>query len=236
MSIATNALVARLTPAMKSRGFTYRKATDAFVKKQGFGFVKLSLASFHRAGQQVFTPGLGVRHDQVDNVVNQLGHIYGDDNRKNTTTVYRGLQAFPFRPEGLSVLYVRTGDLECDVEAAAASIEEMMAADGLEFLERYSSLQVCSRGLNEPLDAVRHPLMNHPGLRAHYGVATAALTEPELVGPLVAAYADLARAGRLRDVGIVYGTGAGLDETDAFIARLETVAERALAVAADLRS
>lgn len=232
MSIATKALVARLAPSMKARGFTFRKAHEAFVSKQDVGFVELSLISFHRGGQQTIRPGLGVRHDRVEDVVNQLGHIYGDENRRNTTTVYRGLGLFPFRAGGVSTLHIRTDQLERDVEAAAARIDDMFAQDGLPFLQRYSSLRECSSDLNEPLDAVAHPLANHPGQRAYRGVVAAALCEPAKVSSLVAAYADLAQAGRLRDVGIVYDVGAGLGEEKAFISRLETVAERALALSA----
>lgn len=230
MSQAAQALAGRLSPFMKARGFVFRKASEAFVRKEEFGFSKLSLPSFFTGvdgGRQRFSPGLAVRHNRVDDVVNQLGHIYGDDNRRNTTTIYRGLEFFPFRPDDLSVLTVRLPELDRDVDVGAAAIERMMTDDGFAFLERYSSVLECSRGLNEPLAGQSHPLLNAFPLRAYYGVATAAVSEPERVASLVAAYAALVRGGMV-DAG-VYDVGADLTGPEAVIRRLEYVAELGMA-------
>lgn len=171
--------------------------------------------------------GLGVRHDQIEDVVNQLGHIYGEDNRRQTTTIYRGLGFFPFKPNGVSELTIRLTHLEEDADKAAESLHSMLQEDGLPFFDRYASVLECSEGINDPLDAPTHPLINRHAGRAYTGVRAAAVAQPERVEALIAGYSDLARRGRLRDAGVVYDIGKGLDEPDAIIKRLKTVAELA---------
>lgn len=230
MSRSIEAIVSRLAPFMKAHGFVFRKSSEAFVAKRSHGFVELALPSFFvglDGGRQVVSVGLGVRHDQIENIVNQLGHIYGEDNRRKTSTVHRGLGFFPFKPSGPSELTIRLSHLDEDADRAADSLRLMLQEDGLSFFERYGSIFECSKGLNDPLDTPTHPLFNRHAGRAYNGIAAAALAQPERVEVLIAGYSELARSGRLRDTSVVYDIGKELDEPDAIIKRLKTVAELA---------
>jgi hypothetical protein len=183
-----------------------------------------------KGGPYVVNAGLGVRHNQIDEIVNRLGHIWGEANQKNTTTVYRGLEYFPFDPERDGRKVISSDRLDMDVHSVAADISAMLLADGFEFLRVHSDLHECSVGLNDPVEARTHPLLNNFPLRAYYGVAAAALTQPERVPSLVQSYIDFARRDGVVDIG-VYEIGNALSGVDAISARLEFVAEAAMVFA-----
>lgn len=221
----------RLKPLLEKHGFKFKSSNLTFKKKRDFGFLYLSFPSFpmpENGGYQVIETGLGVRHDRVDNIVNKLGHIWGDDNRKGTTTVYRGLEFFPFDSDRDGRKSVRFTHVEEDAEAAYASIEAMLLNDGFAFYDKYASILECSHGLNDPIDAMNHPLFNRFPMRAYYGVASAAIAEPKRVPDLVQSYADFVRQTSVVDSG-VYDVAKDLSGIDAIVARLEAVAEVALA-------
>ncbi len=221
----------RIKPMLEKQGFKFRASDLSFKKKQEFGFSYLSFPSFPMGddgGYQVIITGLGVRHDRIDDIVNQLGHIWGDDNRKGTTTVYRGLEFFPFDPERDGRKIVRFPHVEEDAEVVAASLAAMLAGDGFAFYDRYASLVECSRGLNDPIDAMTHPLLNRFPMRAYYGVACAALAEPERVPALIREYTDIVRRSEVIDVG-VYDVAKDLPGVEGIIARINAVAEMAVA-------
>lgn len=231
MNRAEKALMDRLKPLLEKHGFKFKSSNLTFKKKRDFGFLYLSFPSFpmpENGGYQVIETGLGVRHDRVDDVVNKLGHIWGDDNRKGTTTVYRGLEFFPFNRDRDGRKSVRFTHVEEDAEAAYASIEAMLLNDGFAFYDQYSSVLECSHGLNDPIDAMSHPLFNRFPMRAYYGVASAAIAEPERVPDLVQSYTDFVRQNDVVDSG-VYDVAKDLSATDAIVARLKAVAEMALA-------
>jgi hypothetical protein len=220
--------VDRVRPTLASRGFKLKKSIDAayFTKREKFGFLELSLPSFGRAengGYQVISPGLGVRHDRVDDIVNQLGHIWGDANRKNTKTVYRGLEFFPFVAARDAKQIIRFPHVEEDADLAAADIIAMLEVDGFAFFERYSLLEECARGLNEPIETRTHPLCNGFPLRAYYGVAAAALTKPSRVPSLVEEYVEYIRGSGAVDP-LMYDVAKNKTGIDAMVERLETVA------------
>lgn len=217
---------------LEGRGFKLKKGLDlAFSKRERFGFVYLSLPSFpmpENGGYQVVNCGLGVRHNKVDDIVNQLGHIWGDANRKNTTTVYRGLQFFPFVADRDEKQIIRFPHVDEDAAVAAANIQGMLEGDGFGFFERYSSLEECAQGLNEPIETRTHPLCNGFPLRAYYGVAAAALTQPDRVPTLVERYVEFIRSSGVVDP-LMYDVAKDKTGVDAMMERLETVARLGLA-------
>lgn len=229
---AVKALLDRLQPMLEGRGFKLKKGLDlAFSKRERFGFVYLSLPSFpmpENGGYQVVNCGLGVRHNKVDDIVNQLGHIWGDANRKNTTTVYRGLQFFPFVADRDEKQIIRFPHVDEDAAVAAANIQGMLEGDGFGFFERYSSLEECAQGLNEPIETRTHPLCNGFPLRAYYGVAAAALTQPDRVPTLVERYVEFIRSSGVVDP-LMYDVAKDKTGVDAMMERLETVARLGLA-------
>ena len=181
-------------------------------------------------GYQVVKCGLGVRHDRVDDIVNQLGHIWGDNNRKNTTTVYRGLEFFPFVATRDEKQIIRFPHVEEDANVAAANIIAMLENDGFAFFDRYSILEECARGLNEPIETITHALCNSFPSRAYYGVAAAALSEPGRVPDLVQAYVEFMRTSGAVDPKM-YDVAKDKTGVEAMRERLETVVRLALAAA-----
>jgi hypothetical protein len=196
MNSAEKLLVDRLTSAFSSRTFRWLRVREMFLRKETYGFSCLlwTSAPVNRGGNSLeLTPVLGVRHDVVDNLVNRLGLIYGEDNRKYTTTVARGLGFFPFT-EGVEYRqYIRLDAMDDDVGRVTASVITMLDEHGDQFYQRYSSLLDCSRGLNDRINVSTHPLCNNFPRRAYYGVAAALFSESDRVPELVSQYLDFAK-------------------------------------------
>lgn len=172
--------------------------------------------------------GLGVRHNRVDEIVNQLGHVWGSANQKNTTTVYRGLELFPFnaRRDGRKML--ASEQVEREARSMASDVLAMFAADGLDFFRHYSDLQECSVGLNAPIETRTHQLCNNFPLRAYYGIVAAALTQPERLPSLIQSYVEYALHSGAGET-IMYEVGKELSGVDAIARRLEFLADTARA-------
>lgn len=197
MNNAEKALVEQLAPALAGAGFKWIKARGMFVRKEPCGFSSLSWTSHStndEGGRLELGPVLGVRHDVVEDVVNELGLIYGDDNRKFTTTVTRALGFFPFNEGEDDKQYIRLTSVDTDVQHAAANIASMLSGEGEKFFKQYSSMLECSRGLNHPVESKIHPLCNNFPRRAYYGVATAFFAENSRVSELVRQYLEFAKA------------------------------------------
>lgn len=230
MNQAEKALKALLEPVLREQGFKPQSSSLAFKRRTSFGFHELSLPSFAWAagGPYVVNVGLGVRHNQVDLIVNRLGHIWGEANQKNTTTVYRGLGFFPFEAGRDGEKAISFERMSTDAASVASDISLMLAADGYGFYERYSDLRECSRSLNAPIETRTHPLLNRFPMRAYYGVAAAAMTQPERVQSLIRSYTDFVLRDGIPDDG-VYEIGKELTGVDAIVARLEFIAQVAIA-------
>lgn len=197
MNNAEKALVEQLTPILAEAGFKWLKAREMFVRKEPYGFSSLSWASYpthEDDGRLELVPLLAVRHDVVEDVVNELGLIHGDANKKFTTTVDRGLGFFPFKEGRDDKQYIRLASVGADIKHAASNIASMLNDDGEKFFKQYSSLLECSRGLNHPIKSKTHPLCNNFPRRAYYGVATAFFAENSRVPELVRQYLDFAKA------------------------------------------
>lgn len=233
MNQAEHALKALLEPMLREQGFKPQASHLGFKRRTSFGFHELSLPSFAmgKGGPYVVNVGLGVRHNQIDEIVNRLGHIWGEANQMNTTTVYRGLEYFPFDSQRDGRKVIASNRVDADARSVALDVSAMLLADGFEFFRRYSDLGECSVGLNAPIEARTHPLLNNFPLRAYYGVVAAALTQPERVPCLVQSYTEFVRRDAVPD-NLVYEVGKQHSGIDAIAARLEFVAEAAMASAA----
>ena len=154
MNKAIDTLAPLISPVLERRGFKFRKSDASYFKREKFGFLYFSLVSHlvsDSGGYYVVEYGLGARHDRVDNIVNQLGHIWGDAYRKRTTTVYRGLTFFPFDSKRDGRQLIHSSNIRIDAAAASDNIVGMLEESGLDFYDRYSSLVECARGLNVPI-------------------------------------------------------------------------------------
>lgn len=233
MNQAEKELKALLDPTLRELGFKPQSSHLGFKRRTSFGFHELSLPSFAWAagGPYVVNVGLAVRHHRVERIVNQLGHIWGEANQKNTTTVYRGLSLFPFEVERDGEKVISPEHFSADAASVASNVVRMLMTDGIRFFERYSNLEECSTGLNEPVEVRNHPLINRFPLRAYYGVAAAALVQQERVPSLIRSYIDFARRSSIPDDG-VYEVGKELTGVDAIVARLEFVAQAAISTVA----
>src|SRR6202012_2176436 len=92
MNNAEKALVNELAPLLSQHGFEWRAKRELFVRPALYGFSDFSWASFSTAeeGDKLeLRPAVGVRHDVVENIVNQLGLTFGDENKRYTATVLR---------------------------------------------------------------------------------------------------------------------------------------------------
>ncbi|WP_145206896.1 MULTISPECIES: hypothetical protein [Sphingomonadaceae] len=231
MNQAEQALKTLLEPMLREEGFKSQPQLG-FKRRTSFGFHYLSFPSFAmgKGGPYVINVGLGVRHNQVDEIVNRLGHIWGEVNKKNTTTLYRGLGYFPFDEARDNEKVISPDQMEAGTRSVASCVSEMLLTDGFKFFRHYSDIYECSVGLNAPIEGHTHPLCNNFPLRGYYGVAAAALAQPERVPSLIQSYTDYARRDGVVDNG-VYEVGKELSGVDAIASRLEFVAEAAFASA-----
>lgn len=97
INLAKNAVFDRCDNILNGDGFKLIRSRSSYVRRTEFGFMSVSISGYDEAdgGDTVLHVGLGVRHDNVDNIVNELGHVVGKFT-SYTTTVFRGLEHFPF--------------------------------------------------------------------------------------------------------------------------------------------
>ncbi|WP_273429711.1 hypothetical protein [Chitinibacter tainanensis] len=196
MNNAEKALVEQLLPTLSAKGFKWLKTREMFIRKEPHGFSSLSWTSHStndEGGRLELGLVLGVRHDIVDDVVNELGLIYGDDNKKFTTTVARGLSLFPFKEGKDYKQCIRLVSVDADVQNAASGIVSILDEDGWQFFERFASLSECAKGLNDPIESKTHPLYNNFPRRAYYGVASAFFADNSQVTGLIHQYLEFAK-------------------------------------------
>jgi len=189
-------LVKQLSPTMLALGFKWVRGREKYIRKETYGFSSLSWASYPTptdGGRLELIPILGVRHDAVENLVNQLGLIYDDEGKRYTTTVSRGLGYFPFQAGKDYTQYIRMASIETDVMRVATNLADIVAGEGKAFYERYSSLLECSQGLNIPIASRPHPLCNNFPKRAYYGIVVAWFAEIDRVPQLVNQYLNYSK-------------------------------------------
>lgn len=192
---AEKIIVQKLKPLLKKTDFKWNAKREKYFRKTKYGFDDffwVADETSEKGGALLLTPFFQVRHNKVDDIVNQLGLIYGEEGRKFTTTVSRGLGYFPIDKNKDYVQRIRLGVNELDMERAVQKFASLVNQEGEEFYEKYSSLLNCSKGLNEPIESMSHPLCNNFPLRAYYGVVTAYFSEKERVPDLLAQYTQYA--------------------------------------------
>jgi hypothetical protein len=195
MNAAEKILVELLCPELQDLGFAWRKGREMFVRQRAGGF-DCFLWSSHSAhvegGRLELVPIIGVRHDEVEHLVNQLGLIHGAENQRFTTTVDRGLGHFPLVDGKNYAQHIRLASAGPDLELVKKNFIEILTNEGASFFKKYASVLECSKGLNEPIASRTHPLCNNFPRRAYYGIACAAIAELHLVDLLLAKYKDYA--------------------------------------------
>lgn len=128
-----------LEPTLKRHGFELRKNWGYFVKEQSYGFDALLIVNQGTALGRFFEINFSfrIRHDQVEVPWNTLGLIYGEDARKETTTLGlltpRGRQAVPLK--------VAPESMEEDIPSVAREIEATFTQVALPFYQRFSDLE-----------------------------------------------------------------------------------------------
>ena len=196
MNNAEKLLVEKLKPLLSPLGFKWVRARDIYIRQEEYGFSSFCWASHstqEEGGRLEITPVLGVRHHVMEDVVNQLGLVYGDENKRYTATVEQGLGYFPLQAGKTYTQYVRLASFEFDVMQSATALAGILGEEGSEFFERYSSLLACSQGLNNQIESKSHPLCNNFPRRAYYGIATAWFAEKERVPDLTDRYLRFAK-------------------------------------------
>lgn len=195
MNAAEKTLIEALAPKLQGLGFVWLKGREMFVRQRSGGFdcfLWTSHSTHLEGGRLELTPILGVRHDSVENLVNQLNLVHGVENQRFTTTVDRGLGYFPLVDGKNYVQYIRLASTEDDLKRTEKNFFELLKNEGESFFKEFSSILECSKGLNEPIATKTHPLCNNFPRRAYYGVACAAIAEPHRIGALLSQYKDYA--------------------------------------------
>ncbi|GEM_PF-2424201 len=195
-------VVDALNTLLKNKGFVWSKSSEMYIRKKQWGFHCLlwSCNETDWAGTLELGLMIGVRHNDVDDVVNRLGIIYGEDNKKYTTTVCRSLVLFPF--EGIEGAHrIRAASAQADISDIVDKILKFVEVDGDFFYQKYSTVVECSRGLNSPVDVISHCLCNNFPNRAYYGLACALIAEPDRVPELAKKYVEFATASKIEGVG-----------------------------------
>lgn len=194
-------LVRLLKPLLLERGFKWIARRHSFIRKQPYGFSRLVWSAWPTStdgGRLEISPLLCVRHDKVNDVVNGLDLIYGEENKRYTTTVSRPLGFFPIQPGKNCEQYIRDNNVEADLQTACQNLVDLIDHEGADFFSQYASLLECSIGLNEPIASNSHPLCNNFPLRAYYGITTAWFVQPERVSHLVNEYREFAKVSAPR--------------------------------------
>ncbi|GAB2615438.1 hypothetical protein [Novilysobacter erysipheiresistens] len=168
-----------ITDSGEIAGFRYIRKRNAFVRKEPHGFSQFLWATYPTvvgdATGQHYSLIVGVRHDIVEDAVNQLGLIYGSDNQSATTTVDTPLEKFPLSAERQYSYFLPNSANEHDISAAASSIATSVENDLSGFYTRYASLQECAAGLNSKPTDRSHHLYNNLEPRMYRAIASAHL-------------------------------------------------------------
>ncbi|WP_454674021.1 hypothetical protein [Achromobacter pestifer] len=138
MNAIEKKLVKSLNPLLEGKGFVWSKSREMYIRKRRYGFDSLVWTCHPDAeegGRLQIGPVLGVRHDEVDDLVNQLPIVYGEDNKKYTTTVSRVLVYFPFRPAS-EPQYIRLSNVDGDVALVVENILKIFEIGGDEFFTK----------------------------------------------------------------------------------------------------
>ena len=174
LSKAVEALVSPL-------GFHHVRRRNAFVRPEAYGFSEFlwtchPTVSSGTLGQK-FSLVAGVRHDSVEDIVNQLGLVYGAENQRATATVDCALMLFPINPARSYSLFLPDRASADALEASASIFSECVHADLIPFFGRYASLHECAYGLSTERSSKSHALYNNYEPRMYRAVVSSCLSD-----------------------------------------------------------
>jgi hypothetical protein len=161
-------------------GFRYVRKQNAFLRTAPHGFDQVLWTSHPtqfagRSGQR-YSLVSGVRHEVVEELVNQLGLVYGAENQRATTTVSCALFCFPINPSRSYSLFLPDKATESELHAGAMEISDTLVTDLFPFFNRYSSLVECAQGLGSDRMARPHHLCNNYEARMYRAIAASCLS------------------------------------------------------------
>ena len=184
-------LVRRLQPVFLELGFKLMAKRGCFVRPTSYGFDEFlwtSVPTVVDGSRLKLGIVVGLRHDVVDDLVNRLDLIYGDDNRRYTTTLTSPFCLFPPSNKRTYEKSIREDAQEPELVRVADEILEIMSVDAQTFYAKYKSLEACEAGLNTPVEVISHPLFNNFEKRMYYGVACAWIVDRPDFNELVTRY------------------------------------------------
>ena len=171
-------LVRNLRPAFSELGFSFNAKREFFIRPTEYGFDAFLWTAVPTASD---VPRLelgivaGLRHEGVDDIVNRLGIVYGEDNRRFTNTISAPFALFPPDARRTYSIPIRENQQEEDIPAATVAMREVLATDASPLYKKFSSLSACAEGLNVPVESRSHPLLNNFERRMYYGLTCAKL-------------------------------------------------------------
>ena len=185
---------------MAEHGFKYLKSRNLYKRKTDYGFDEfmwLTEPICTNPWGHLGDFGLGLRHDDVDLLVQDVFPTYPPEARKKNPIMYRATgNHFPFDPVRDAELKLGFDTLATDCAAAAERMKRMLIEDGFAWYTHYSDVKNLSRDLNrdipkrQPHDqATRATIANRMKLPV-LGVAAACLAEPERVPQLMSDYLE----------------------------------------------
>ena len=175
-------LTEAIEPAFRAHGLK-RNKHGVFIRPTAHGFDNFLWATHPTVTAstelaQKYSLLMGVRHNQVEDAVNQLEFIYGLENKKRTTTVSTPLELFPPTQQRAYSVVLEHNASDAAISIAAASIIDVLTADALPFYAAYASIEHCAAGLNSALDQRSHFLFNNYETRMYHAIAAAHFASP----------------------------------------------------------
>jgi hypothetical protein len=162
-------------------GFKYIPKRQVFARKNARGFDEFFWASHTatdasgRLGQR-YGLIVGVRHDLVENAVATLGLVYGEENKRWTTTVDSPLSTFPPDNDRSYTYFLSDKAADEDVASAASEIVSVFRRDAEPFYQRFAHLDHCAEKLNAGMGARSYWLVNNYENRMFRGIAATAFS------------------------------------------------------------
>jgi hypothetical protein len=162
-------------------GFKYVPKRQVFARKNARGFDELLWTSHPatdangRSGQQ-YSLIVGVRHNVIENAVGGLGLVYGEENKRWTTTVDSPFSTFPPGSARTYTYFLTDQATDVDVAHAASGIASVCMCDAEPFYQRFAHLGHCAEDLNAGMGTRSYWLVNNYENRMFRGIAASAFS------------------------------------------------------------
>lgn len=174
-------LAERVSALISDTGFKYIPKRQVFARKHARGFDEFLWTS-HTATDASGGSGqrygliVGVRHDEVENVVATLGLVFGEENKRWTTTVDSPFSTFPPSNDRTYTYFLSDQAADEDVASAASEIASVLRCDAESFYQRFAHLDHCAEELNAGMGARSYWLVNNYENRMFRGIAAIAFS------------------------------------------------------------